>query len=96
MSEKLMWQDNKVVKSIEHKDVRCYIEHGCNVMSYSAYTKDETKDGCHYEKTYVLSSGCCDGEHMDLFDLQKWFDENREWINGLKTSLEESDVGQGN
>jgi hypothetical protein len=31
----------------------------------------------------------CDGEDMDLFELQEWFDRNREWINNLKETVEE-------
>lgn len=41
-----------------------------------------------FYKTFVLSCGSHDGEHIDLFELQEWFDKNREWINSLKEEVQ--------
>lgn len=41
-----------------------------------------------YTKTFYFSVNGPDGEMMDLFELQKWFDDNRAWIDGLKKELD--------
>lgn len=71
--------------------VRCYMEGGFSIDKFDRfvseiYNKDKNLD-C-YEKTIVLSCGVCDGENIDLFDLQKWFDNNREWIDSLRKECE--------
>lgn len=85
MAEKEKWEDCKVVKGIE--GVRFYIERCSNIQCYSRYIfeKNETR----VEKTYAIVAGYMDGEYIDLFDLQEWFDENREWINSLKDGLKD-------
>jgi len=83
-------EDNKVVKNFFNEDARCYMEGGFSVTKYSRfinsiYQSDRESD-C-WEKTYVIDCGACDGERIDLFDLQKWFDDNREWIDNLKDTV---------
>lgn len=74
-------------KDIHDDEVRCYMEHELFIKKFDRinlekYDNDKLSD--FYEKTYTLNCGRCDGEDIDLFDLQKWFDNNRKWINSLK------------
>lgn len=89
MEEIREWKEHDEVKGINDKEVRCYTEHGMGIKCYSRYGRDENGT-FRYEKTYVIDAGYMDGEKIDLFDLQEWFDENREWINGLKSNLKQS------
>ncbi len=78
------WDDkerSKVVREITHKEVGSYIEFGMHVTKYDAYDTTQA-DSCR--KTFVISCGMCDGENIDLFDLQEWFDKNRTWIDTLR------------
>ena len=86
-------QLSEKIRDLTNEDFHCYMEFGCGIRRFNKfiskeYRKDEQTD-C-YEKTYALRSGVCDGEDMDLFELQEWFDRNREWINNLKETVEEN------
>ena len=81
------WGNTKrrlVVRNVNHDEVKCYVEFGFDVIRYDGWNR--VTKGC--DKTFVIRSGHCDGEAIDLFDLQKWFDENREWIDGLREEIE--------
>ena len=76
---------NKSVKTVT--DVKCYIEGGFDVTRHDKFDHElykVDKDADFYSKTFVINCGQCDGEYIDLFELQEWFDRNREWINQLK------------
>ena len=86
----------KVVCNLTDKDVRAYTEHGLLIEAFPRYVFD--KDKWRSEQTYVIDAGCMDGEKIDLFDLQDWFDKNREWINELRkqesTIIAEGEIGK--
>ena len=73
----------KIVRKVEHDTVRSYTEFEFNVMKFDGWNY-KTAD-C--DKTFVINCGYCDGENIDLFDLQDWFDENRDWINSLREEV---------
>lgn len=86
-----MSSEYKYVKPEHDSNVRCYIDGGFSVERYDGFVSANYEkcklsgkyDDC-YVKTFVISCGSYDGEHIDLFDMQKWFDDNRDWINSLK------------
>lgn len=81
------WSDKdryKTVRDITHEEVKSYIEFGMRIVKHDAY--DTTQSGS-FRKTFVINCGMCDGESIDLFDLQDWFDKNREWIDGLREEI---------
>lgn len=92
MEEISEWREYDVVKRIDHEEVCFYIERSGLIRCYSKCKYDRDEKGNYinsrFEKTYVLDVGGMEGEHIDLFDLQKWFDNNREWIDSLKVKLE--------
>lgn len=84
------WEEHKVIKYFDNEDARCYMDGGFSVSTYNRfmskiYNSDKKAD-C-YEKTYVINCGSYDGESIDIFDLQEWFDNNREWIDSLKAGI---------
>lgn len=93
MEEIPEWREYDVVKRIDHEEVRFYIERSGLIRCYSKveYGRDENGNciNSRVEKTYILDVGAMDGEHIDLFDLQEWFDKNREWINSLRAKVKE-------
>jgi len=82
--DKERWQ---VVRKVERQEVKCYTEWSFDIVKYDAYDCNKDKDEDPYNKTFVLSCGMYDGESIDLFDLQDWFDKNREWINELRKEI---------
>lgn len=84
------WEETGLIKNFGDEDARCYMEHGFSVTKYNRFVADiyeADKNTDCWEKTYVIDCGMYDGERIDLFDLQEWFDNNREWINSLKETL---------
>ncbi len=83
-------QRYKRIRTIKHDEVKAYMEWEFHIMRYDGFDpqKDERNEEDPYNKTFVLSCGICDGESIDLFDLQDWFDKNREWINELRKEIE--------
>lgn len=80
------WPIQEVVKQVT--EVACYMEHEFKVKKHNRFDcqKYENKED-PWEKTFVIECGVCDGEYIDLFQLQEWFDKNREWIDGLKKEI---------
>ncbi len=64
----------EVLKTVT--DVRCLIDGGFTIAKRDVINPD---DGPYY-----LEVTGCDGECIDLLQLQEWFDRNRDWINGLR------------
>jgi len=63
-------------------DVKCYMDGMFHILYFDGYNHEDSDDP--YYKTFVLRCGTYDGEYIDLFQLQDWFDANREWINELR------------
>ena len=81
-------KERQNITQVPNSEVRCYIDqNGFQVMPMDAYNSDDHKAGVEdpFDKTFVLNCGTYDGENIDLFDLQSWFDKNREWIDSLKS-----------
>lgn len=66
---------NKVVRSSGDDDIEIRRYNGYNQL----YNQEDP-----YFKTIGIICGCYEPGIINLFDLQKWFDDNREWINSLK------------
>lgn len=82
------WDDDKRgqdMRAIPHEEVKSYIDYGMRVQRYDGY--DPATQECF--KTFVISAGSYDGEYIDLFDLQEWFDKNRTWIDMLRQKVQE-------
>jgi hypothetical protein len=78
---------NEVVKTVT--DVTCHMEREFEIAKCDGFDLKEHEAGRDpWYKTYVLSCGRHDGEQIDLFELQRWFDENRDWIDALKKRME--------
>tara|TARA_R110000765_G_scaffold294204_1_gene389444 strand:+ start:589 stop:834 length:246 start_codon:yes stop_codon:yes gene_type:complete len=71
----------KLIKMVD--TVSCYMDGGFAVEHYSTYNYHG--DQSEEIATVVIQCGSYDGEYINLFELQEWFDDNREWINSLKT-----------
>lgn len=86
------WSDKercKVVRQVKHDEVKCYIEWEFNIIRREGFDSEKYKrKEDPYSKTFVINCGMCDGEDIDLFDLQDWFDKNREWINSLREEID--------
>ncbi len=82
------WSKDKhygVMRAISNKEVKSYIDCGMNVIRYDGWNPQAKE--CF--KTFAINCGSYDGENIDLFDLQDWFDKNREWINSLREEVKE-------
>lgn len=64
------------VRDIPYNEVKSYIDHGMTINRYNDYDPKTRKAS----KTFAICCGSYDGEHINLFDLQEWFDANRQWI----------------
>lgn len=62
-----------------------------SIRCHTRYIFEKDEKGRLISETYQLEKtyGYMDGESIDLFDLQEWFDKNREWINALKEKTKE-------
>lgn len=72
------------------KDFHCYMEHGTciSIEAKPVYNKDYSK----YIKTDLklkIDCGSYDGERIDLIELHKYLDDNREKFNRINSILEE-------
>lgn len=77
------------VAGIGDPEVRCYINRGVSISRYDGFNNEKynAKEDPWF-KTCIINCNGPDGEYIDLFDLQRWFDNNREMINNLKTECE--------
>jgi len=87
------WKDeeHEKIKTVRDDEVECHMEGFFDIKKRNKSTYEgDPKNITQIElfKTYVIQCGMYDGEQIDLFDLQKWFDDNREWINSLKQECE--------
>ncbi len=83
-----MWEKGPRTVRQVNNEVACYMERGFSIDRFDGYQLVEKGHPDPYKKTFVIQCGLHDGESIDLFDLQKWFDENRDWINELKKECE--------
>lgn len=82
------WDDKEryeVMRQVKHDEVRSYIEFEFDVIKYDSYDSKKHE----FFKAFVINCGVCDGEKIDLFDLQEWFDKNRTWIDMLRQEVKE-------
>lgn len=79
----------KVRLTVKNDVVRCYIDQGGFVVTtYDKFDRENYKAlKDPYSKTFAIYTGSYDGEYIDLFDLQEWFDKNREWVNSLREEI---------
>ncbi len=73
----------KTVRQVKFDEVRSYMENEFEIKTFDGYNFKNN----NYDKTFVIRCGHCDGENIDLFDLQDWFDQNREWIDDLREEI---------
>lgn len=81
------WEKSRSVKGVGHAEVRCYMDNGFDVRTHQELDPQlyAAGDPEPWQRvTYVLACSSYDGENINLFDLQAWFDRNRDWINELK------------
>ena len=82
-------KDRQLVRKVRHDEVKCYVEWEFDVARSHRHNSEKYKRGENpTERAFVLKCGVCDGEEIDLFELQDWFDENRDWINSLREEIE--------
>lgn len=82
------WSEDKRcedIRAIPHDEVKSYIDYGMSVIRYDGYDPTTKKRF----KTFAIRAGSYDGENIDLFDLQEWFDKNRTWIDTLRQEAQE-------
>ena len=77
----------EVIKTVFGDEVSCYMDGRFGIKKWNKfhvekYQKD--REGDFESKTVVIDCGSTDGEQIDLFELQDWFDKNRAWINQLR------------
>ena len=89
------WADNpnEKIRTVSSPEVHSFLTGRFDVVRTNKHDLKNEKDPQNLEhlisKTYALNFGsACEGDLVDLFDLQKWFDDNREWINVLKEECE--------
>lgn len=85
-------REPRVVRWVD--DVKCYQEQGFTVERFDGFDLKKHNDKQDpYFKTFAINCGLYDGEHIDLFDLQDWFDRNRDWVNGLRAERGQENGG---
>jgi hypothetical protein len=87
------WEEKQNEELLRVTEVECFIEREFFVrrhdkFSCEAYNRNEDP----WSKTIVIDCGYYDGEKIDLFQLQEWFDRNREWIDQLRRETNEQPV----
>lgn len=83
------WENYRTV--LENIDVRSAMRTNIGIVTGTNYDAEAHRRGFDpFSKTYWLTTiNGQEPESIDLFDLQKWFDDNREYIDGLKKELED-------
>lgn len=83
---------NKVVKEVKTDEVKSYLAQMFSIMKWNNYDLEKynkKEEDCN-NKTFVLSFGSSyEGDYIDLFQMQEWFDKNREWIDDLRKQTKE-------